>query len=65
MASELYSNGKWIMLPLVPDEHMATILFDMIDKKVQIPMKRQGYLDMYKGIDMMQTKTISKYLANC
>ena len=39
-----------------PDEHTANILFDMIDDKLAIPMKRQGYLDMYNGIDVTQTR---------
>jgi hypothetical protein len=38
-----------------PDECMASILFDMIDDKLMIPMKRQGFLDMYIGIDILQT----------
>jgi hypothetical protein len=28
---------------------------DMIDNRLKIPIKRQGYLDMYNGIDILQT----------
>ncbi len=38
-----------------PDERTASVLFDMIDDKLTIPMKRQGFLDMYNGIDIVQT----------
>ena len=39
-----------------PNEHTANVLFNMIDDKLTIPMKRQGYLDMYNGIDVVQTR---------
>ncbi len=39
-----------------PDELTANILLDMIDDKLTILMKHQGYLDMYNGIDVMQTR---------
>ena len=29
---------------------------DMIDDRLKIPIKRQGYLDMYNGIDILQTR---------
>jgi hypothetical protein len=38
-----------------PEEHTANILLDMIDDKLTIPMKCQGYLDMCNGIDAAQT----------
>jgi hypothetical protein len=38
-----------------PDAQTADILLDMIDDKLKIPVKRQGYLDMYNGIDVLQT----------
>jgi hypothetical protein len=44
----------------VPAEHTAKILFDRIDDELQIPMKHQGYLDMYTGVDVMQTKSYIK-----
>ena len=43
-----------------PDERTATILLDMIDDKLTIPMKRQGFLDMYNGIDVIQTRDYIK-----
>jgi hypothetical protein len=46
-----------------PDEHTANILLDMIDDKLTILMKRQGYLDMYNSIDVLQTRIISRYHA--
>jgi len=39
-----------------PDSKTADILLDMIDDKLKIPVKRQGYLDMYNGIDVLQTR---------
>ena len=37
-----------------PNEHTANVLLDMIDDRLTIPMKRQGFLDMYNGIDVLQ-----------
>ena len=31
-------------------------LMDMINDRLKIPLKRQGYLDMYNGIDILQTR---------
>jgi hypothetical protein len=39
-----------------PDATTADILLDMIGDKLKIPVKRQGYLDMYNGIDVLQTR---------
>ena len=39
-----------------PNAKTANILLDMIDDKLKIPVKRQGYLDMYNGIDVLQTR---------
>ncbi len=39
-----------------PDARTADLLLDMIDDKLTIPVKRQGYLDMYNGIDVLQTR---------
>ncbi len=39
-----------------PDEQSSEILMDLIDDKLTIPIKRQGYLDMYNGIDVLQTR---------
>jgi hypothetical protein len=63
----LYSgiiNGKWIMLMrqvdnfviAAPDQHTADILLDQLDKKLTMPIKRQGLLDMFNGVDIVQTK---------
>ena len=38
-----------------PDERTANILLDLIEDELSIPMKRQGYLDMYNDIDVIQT----------
>jgi hypothetical protein len=35
-----------------PDAKTLDMLMDLIDKKLSIPIKRQGYLDMYNGVDM-------------
>ncbi len=35
---------------------MADILLDMLDERLSIPIKRQGYLDMFNGIDVTQTR---------
>jgi len=37
------------------DTKTADIILDLIDDKLKIPVKRQGYLDMYNGIDVHQT----------
>jgi hypothetical protein len=43
-----------------PDECTANILLDKIYNELFIPMKRQGYLDMYNGIDVAQTRDYIK-----
>ena len=45
-----------------PDEQTANVLLDMIDNTLTIPMKRQGFLDMYNGIDVLQTRHYTKIL---
>jgi hypothetical protein len=63
----LYSgniNGNRVLLKrqvddfaiAAPDAQTADILLDLIDDKLKIPVKRQGYLDMYNGIDVHQTR---------
>jgi hypothetical protein len=60
----LYSgiiNGKQIILMrqvddfaiVAPDSHTADLLLDMLDDKLSIPIKRQGLLDMYNGVDVL------------
>ncbi len=39
-----------------PNSKTADILLDMIDNKLKIPVKRQGYLDMYNSINVQQTR---------
>jgi hypothetical protein len=39
-----------------PDEHTSETLMDLIDDKLKIPIKRQGYLDMDNGVDILQTR---------
>jgi hypothetical protein len=43
-----------------PDAHTADILMDMLDNKLQIPIKHQGHLDMYNGVDVHQTRDYIK-----
>jgi hypothetical protein len=43
-----------------PDERTANILLDKIDDELFIPMKCQGYLDMYNGIGVAQTRDYIK-----
>jgi hypothetical protein len=42
------------------DPKTADILLDMLDKQLTIPIKRQGYLDMFDGIDITQTRDYIK-----
>ncbi len=39
-----------------PDKQSSDILMGLIDDKLKIPIKRQGYLDMYNGINVLQTR---------
>ena len=51
-------EGQWVIAECqvndfavaAPNEHTTTVLLDMIDSKLTIPMKHQGFLDMYNGI---------------
>jgi hypothetical protein len=38
-----------------PDAHTSDILMDLINDGLKIPIKHQGYLDMYNGVDILQT----------
>ncbi len=44
------------------DLKTADILLDMLDERLSIPIKRQGYLDMFNGIDVTQTRDYIKIL---
>jgi hypothetical protein len=39
-----------------PDQHTADILLNMLDDKLTMPIRRQGLLDMFNGVDVVQTK---------
>ncbi len=39
-----------------PNARTVDLLLDMIDDKLTIPVKQQGYLDMYNGINVLQTR---------
>jgi hypothetical protein len=43
-------------------EHKSTtnILLDMLDNELMIPLKQMGLLDMYNGLDVIQTKDFIK-----
>jgi hypothetical protein len=42
------------------DEHTANILLDQIEDHLSIPLKQQGLIDMYNGIDVTQTRDYIK-----
>jgi hypothetical protein len=63
----LYSgiiNGKRLLLMrqvddfaiTAPDSHTVDLLLDMLDDKLSIPIKRQGLLDLYNGIDVLHSR---------
>jgi hypothetical protein len=37
------------------DERTAIILLNMLDKKLTMPIKQQGLLDMFNGTNVVQT----------
>ena len=39
-----------------PDATTSDMIMDLIDDELSIPIKRQGYLDMYNGVDIYQTR---------
>ncbi len=39
-----------------PDAKTSDTFMDMIDDRLKIPIKHQGYLDMYNGVDVHQTR---------
>ena len=62
-------NGKRTLLKqqvdnfaiATPNEHTANILLDLIDDELSmIPMKCQGYLNMYNRIDVPQMRNYIK-----
>jgi hypothetical protein len=38
-----------------PSQRIATHLLDLIDNKLSIPLKRQGLITLYNGLDILQT----------
>jgi hypothetical protein len=47
-----------------PNERTANILLDMLDNKLTMPIKRQGLLDMFNGINIVQTRNYVKIDCN-
>jgi hypothetical protein len=47
-----------------PKEQTANILLDMINDKLMIPIKHQGYIDMYNSIDVLQMQHYIKISCN-
>jgi hypothetical protein len=43
-----------------PNQRTANILLDMLDKKLTMPIKCQGLLDMFNGINVVHTKNYIK-----
>jgi hypothetical protein len=39
-----------------PDQRTTDILMDMLEDILTMPIKRQGLLDMFSGINIVQTK---------
>ncbi len=39
-----------------PDKKTADILLDLLDDQLSIPLKRQGLLDIFNGVDVVQTQ---------
>jgi hypothetical protein len=42
------------------EERIANIIFDVIDSKLQIPIKRQGLLTLFNGLDVHQSRWFIK-----
>ncbi len=43
-----------------PNQRTADILLNMLDKKLTMPIKCQGLLDMFNGVDVVQMKNYVK-----
>jgi hypothetical protein len=39
-----------------PSQRIANHLLDLIDNKLSIPMKRQGLVTLYNGLNILQTR---------
>ena len=69
----LYSgviNGKCIVFMhqvddfaiAAPDQHTSDILMDLLDEQLTMPIKRQGLLDMFNGVNVVQARHYIKIL---
>ncbi len=62
--------GKWVLFMrqvnnfaiLAPSQWIANHLLDLIDDKLSIPMKHQGLVTLYNGLDILQTRDYTKVL---
>ena len=43
-----------------PSEDIANHVFDLLDEKLSIPLKQQGLLTLFNGIDILQTRDFVK-----
>jgi hypothetical protein len=49
---------------VAPNAKTSNMLMDLIDEKISIPIKRQGYLDMYNGVStFIKLATISTLIS--
>jgi hypothetical protein len=46
-----------------PNQRTANILINMLDQKLTMPIKQQGLLDMFNGVNVVQTKLTSRLTA--
>jgi len=47
-----------------PEERIATIIFDAIDAELQMPIKRQGLVTLFNGLDVLQSRWYIKIYVN-
>jgi hypothetical protein len=60
--------GKWVLFMWqvsnfaisAPSQRIANHLLNLIDDKLSIPMKRQGLVTLYNGLDILQTRDYIK-----
>ena len=45
-----------------PSQRIAYHLLDLIDEKLTIPIKRQGLVTLYNGLDILQTRDYIEYV---
>jgi hypothetical protein len=63
----MFNNNRVIFMQQVddfsivaPDAITTAILMDLLDDKLSIPIKPQGHIDMYNGVDVHQTRDYIK-----